>query len=237
MDERVLYVAGGVIIGALMGAGGTYLALQRKYQVEFDEALDRELEATKKFYATLVKPDSPEEMARDLGVKTEEVENYEELADAYSGEKEEDEEVQAELKEVSANVFTNYANTDTWDADKEEAERDTSKPYIISFDEFFENAPDHVQDQLTYFSEDGVLADSTDKPVDESIVGEEHLDVKMFGRGSRDPNILYIRNEQMDLDLEISYAEGKYSEQVMGFIQHGEPQGRRAIRKFRLDDE
>jgi hypothetical protein len=65
-------------------------------------------------------------------------------------------------------------------------------------------------------------------------VGEENL--AKFGHGSKDPNLVYVRNEGMDLDFEISYAEGKYSEQVMGFMAHGQSPGR-AFRKFKLNDE
>lgn len=230
MDERILYAAAGVVAGALAGGGATYLFLQKKLERQYEEALDKELENTKKFYATIIKPASPEDMARERGVGLAVVETIIDEA-GYGGETEEATAVEQELKEVTKNVFTNYANISTWDADAEEAKRDPSMPYVISHDEFFENEPDHIQAQLTFFAEDGVLADSEDKPVDESIVGPDNLE--KFGHGSRDPNIVYIRNEGMDIDFEIMRAEGKYSEQVMGFIKHSEP----AIRRFRLDDE
>lgn len=235
MDERVVYAAGGVVAGVAIGIGATYMWFQKRFEVEFNEALNKEIAATKQFYATLIKP-SPEDMVRERGLKYEHQMNetaiYKDLVgDEYAGEEAEKDEVEEELAEIAQNVFTNFANNSTWDADKEEAERDTTKPYVISHDEFFENEPDHIQAQLVWFAEDGVLADSEDKPVDEAIVGEENLE--KFGHGSRDPNLVYIRNEAMDIDFEISYAEGKYSEQVMGFIQHED----RPIRKFRLDED
>lgn len=237
MDERLLYAGGGFLSGALVAAGATYFLLQKKLQKEYDESLSEELEATKKFFTNLQKIEypTPGDLAREKGLSVPDMqernENQRVLDElAYGGEKEETDAVEAELKEVSKNVFTNYANNSTWDADEEEAKRDPAMPYIISYDEFFENQPEYEQTQLTYFAEDGVLADTTDKPVDESLVNPENLD--KFGHGSRDPNIVYVRNEARELDFEISYAEGKYSEQVMGFIQHDD-----GPRKFRLHEE
>jgi hypothetical protein len=237
MDQRMLYAGGGLVAGLLIGFGGTYLALNRKMQAEYEEALDQELEATKKFFTNLQKIDypTPGDLAREKGLSVptqeERDENEKVLEELeYGGEKEEAEAVEAELAQVSKNVFTNYANNSTWDADAEEAKRDPAMPYVISYDEFFENQVEYEQTQLTWFAEDGVLADTTDKPVDESLVNPDNLE--KFGHGSRDPNIVYVRNEARELDFEISYAEGKYSEQVMGFIQHDD-----GPRKFRLHEE
>lgn len=232
MDERYLYAAGGVVVGIGVGIGATYMWFQKQFDKEVAEAVAQEKAAVQTIYAIRNQEDvpTPEELAEERGVLVEEVEILIREVD-YSGEQEEKDAVDAELAEVTRNVFTNYANTSTWDADKEEADRDPSVPYVISHDEFFENEPDHIQAQLTWWSEDGVLADSEDKPVDESIVGPDNLE--KFGHGSRDPNLVYVRNEAMDIDFEIAYAEGKYSEQVMGFLKHEQP----TIRRFRLDDE
>jgi hypothetical protein len=233
---RWLAMATVAAVGIASG-GSVFFIVKKKYDEAYDEALEQEIEATRKFFTNLQKIEypTPGDLARERGLSVptqEERAENETILEAlsYGGEKEEAEAVDAELSQVSKNVFTNYANNSTWDADAEEAKRDPSMPYVISYDEFFENQVEYEQTQLTYFAEDGVLADTTDKPVDESLVNPDNLE--KFGHGSRDPNIVYVRNEARELDFEISYAEGKYADQVMGFIQHDD-----GPRKFRLHEE
>lgn len=241
MDERMIGFAGGVALGLFVGAGGAYLYMRQAYTNEFNRelkfAVDEEVAATKKFYSAIQKDKypTPGDLAAEVSERypgfTLDEEKLAEAKDLIEGHEYGDTEG---LTPVARNVFTDYANTSTWDAEAEEAQRDPSKPYVISSDEFFENAEDRIQTQLIYFAEDGVLADTQDKPVDDSIVGEDNL--QKFGHGSKDPNIVYVCNESMELDFEIMYAEGKYAEQVQGFIQHGASPSR-GLRKFRLDDE
>ncbi len=89
------------------------------------------------------------------------------------------------------------------------------------------------QVSLTYFDGDDVLVDDRDQPVpdpDDSI-GEDHLG--RFGVGSKDNNIVYVRNDRLELDFEILRSNGKYAQEVLGFIEHSEHRG---VRKFRHDD-
>lgn len=241
MDERIIYAVVGSAAGAAAGVLGTYFFMMKKFETEFSRelqiAVESEVAATKKFYTIIQKDKYPtpgDLLAEKLEKDPEFVLDLEQV-DAAKDVIDENEYGDTEgLAPVARNVFTDYADTSTWDADTEEAQRDPNKPYVISSDEFFENEPDYIQTQLTYFEDDGVLADTSDKPCDEYIVGEENL--QKFGHGSRDPNIVYIRNEAMDMDFEVSRAEGRYAEQVHGILQHGASPSR-TIRKFRLDHE
>lgn len=89
-------------------------------------------------------------------------------------------------------------------------------PYVISVIEFMENHPDHGQDTLVYFLGDKILVDARDEVVDDpdSIVGDDNL-VK-FGHFSGDPRTVYVRNETLKHDFEITMHEGTYS-----FVVHG----------------
>lgn len=242
MDEKLLYAFGGVAAGALAGAAATYLVMMKRLEKTFTEqlqiAVEAEVAATKKFY-TIVQKDAyptPGDLLAEVAEKDPsfvlDIEKVEEVRNLIEASEYGD--TQGAVPEAR-NVFATYADNSTWDQEAEETQRDPNKPYIISAEEFFENAPDYIQTQLNWFEEDGVLADTSDKPADEFIVGEDNLE--KFGHGSKDPNIVYIRNDAMDMDFEVSRSEGRYAEQVHGIMQHGEPQGRRAIRKFRPTDE
>lgn len=220
-----------IVSTAVASVGGTYFYLDKKFSVEYEEAMEREIEATRKFYhvvepgystpaeavAALIDED-PLSTLREADQKLVDL-NYKSVADSNES-----------LTEVVQNVFTNAASHN-WDPDAEEAQRDPSKPYILEHDEFYEAANNNAT--LTFFEGDGVLADEADQPIPDidSVVGEDNL--TKFGHGSRDPNVLYVRNEGLDLDFEIVRNEGKYTEQVMGFIQH---EDRPHIRRFRSDE-
>ena len=97
-----------------------------------------------------------------------------------------------------------------------------------------ENDKEFNQVTLTYFEGDEVLSDERDQTVDDvdGLAGEDNL--QRFGHGSGDPNVLYIRNEHISLDMEILRSKGKYTHEVLGFIEHSDQP---KIRRFRSDDE
>lgn len=123
---------------------------------------------------------------------------------------------------------------DDWDAEAEEANRTPEVPYIISFEEFQENSFEHEQTSMTYYEGDDVLADEKDEmiPEIESFVGHDNL---RFGHGSRDPNVVYIRNERTESDYEVQRSTGKFSEEVLGGFRHSDDSPR--LRKARWGDD
>ena len=136
-----------------------------------------------------------------------------------------------EAPQETRNVFVDGRPLvdDDWNAEAEEARRNPAFPYVISHDEFMENAYEHEQISLTYYRGDDVLADNKDQVIDavEEVVGTDNL--TLFGHGSRDPNIVYVRNERTESDYEVALSTGKYAEEVHG-LRHSDdgPQLRRA---------
>lgn len=130
-----------------------------------------------------------------------------------------------EPKAEVRNVFVNGAALvdDEWDMDAEEAKRNPAYPYVISHDEYMENAFEHPQHSLTYYAGDDVLVDERDEMINdvERLVGTANLG--QFGHGSRDANIVYVRNENpgVEADFEIALSQGKFSEEVMG-LRHSD---------------
>lgn len=127
-------------------------------------------------------------------------------------------------------------SVDDWNYDEELKKRTPHEPYVIHIDEFMQNEHDHEQTELQYYDEDGVVADQHDQTVPVETVGEKNL--KRFGDGSQNQYTVYIRNEQLELDIELQLVEGSYTESVHGIIKHSsERREKRILRRRRFDDD
>lgn len=139
-------------------------------------------------------------------------------------------EVQESIKH---NIFDGRApvEDDGFDLEAEKETRDEAYPYIISHDEFYLAELDFGQNTLTYFQGDKVLVDEADTPIANvrKTIGEDNI---KFGYGSKDENIVYIRNHQLEVDFEVVRSFGKYAEEVLGFIEHAEKPKLRKFRNF-----
>lgn len=138
----------------------------------------------------------------------------------------------AEKEEPVKAKTTRRRPSSQWDQEAEEAERTRDKPYIISADEYFAGEEGYQQATLTYFEEDDVLGDTHDTHISniEEIVGSDNL---RFGHGSGEENIVYIRNDRLDMDYEVVLEKGSFAETVHGIIEHSD----KRHRKFRHYDE
>jgi hypothetical protein len=128
---------------------------------------------------------------------------------------------------VVTNVF-HAGEIDEWDWDIEKTIRKEAHggvPYVLHRDEYFENEQGYDQITLTYFEGDDVLADSHDTPVDDqdAMVGLGNL--AKFGHGSGDPNTVYVRNDELQIEIEVIHSDGKFSEQRRGIPIEGPPPG------------
>lgn len=102
--------------------------------------------------------------------------------------------------------------------------RDENQPHIITDEEFLMSEDlRYEQYTLTYYAGDDVLVNQEDKPVEGKqrliTVGEDNL---KFGEKSNDPRIVYIRNPQLTMDLEVILNDGKYSVEVLGLDDVGD---------------
>lgn len=103
-----------------------------------------------------------------------------------------------------------------WDYNEEIAQRDKNHPYIIHEMEFQEAFPEYQQLQWTYYAGDNILCDERDEVVvrPELVVGEANL--KKFGHGSSDENMVYIRNDRLEIEWEITRSWKSHAEEVLG---------------------
>lgn len=100
-----------------------------------------------------------------------------------------------------------------WDYEAELSTRTPTAPYILHRDEFFGEEMGYDQDTWTYYEGDDILVDETDTPV---YNYQENTGPLRWGHGSGDPNVVYIRNEDLKAEYEVVRNEGHYRVEVLG---------------------
>lgn len=244
-------------VGAGLGAGVAYKVTVAKMQYRFDELLTEEVAKTKEHYDRRYMTgdyETPEKAAEKLlGKDRAAQEAHEALRDYQGGEgvvgetPENREEVENLIREEvklakRRNIFASASEEFDWE--EETARREAlsdAEPYIITFEEHLEDE-EMESKQLTYYEEDDTLADEDDKALtddqEEGLIGDN----LRFGYGSKDPNIVYIRNPRVGLNMEVVRSTGSYAVEVLGLDKEPEDelrhsQRRPAGRKFRASDE
>jgi hypothetical protein len=242
------YVGLALIVGST-AAFVTYRIVKKRLKEEYAEIARQEIEEARAYYSRNAKPASPAELAERYADEKKEDEAAPadvELAEvrrlSASYRSDDIEEARATLEEkpeepvapVNQNVFEMAdPGTDEFDYEEEERKRSEDEPYILSHDEFMASEKDYQQVQFTYYEGDDVLCDEKDQVVEDedAVVGAANL--LQFGHGSKDRNIVYIRNDRLQLEFEVVKSDGKYAEQVLGFIEHSDDDKR--PRRFRVN--
>lgn len=101
--------------------------------------------------------------------------------------------------------------------------RDPNGPYLISIDEYMDqNETPFIKVEMTYFEGDDVLVDIRGEvaPEIDRTVGLNNLD--KWGQGTTDADVVYIRNERLEVDIELTRDEGTYSRKILGIIPEDE---------------
>jgi len=111
------------------------------------------------------------------------------------------------------------------------SQRVADAPYVISYDEFMEDEPDYRKISLTYFEEDETLIDDGETiiPDIESLVTVKAMG--MFGTGTTDTDMVYIRNEKHQADFEVARDQRGFAEVILQIRPDKAP-----IMKMRVDD-
>jgi len=197
-------VAGAAAVGAGLGFLVGYKLLEKRLAQAFDERLAEETKDMREVYQNLRQPySSPEaavealvapELAKDPRVKNgktayHKVEPKIDIPEQPAA-------VVTTPGPIVSNVF------------------DSTKPRLITQDEFMENEPEHEQATLTYYEKDDQLTGEKDDPIDnaELVVGTEYK--TKFGWESSDEHTVHIRNEGLHMDFEVVRSERSYEEEV-----------------------
>lgn len=252
-------IIGGVCVGVALGVAGGYFFLNKRLHTRYEELLNESTQEMRElYYAKMRALDGTEEKAKH---KAEEIASREGYSrrDSDGGPvpyHKVSETPEVEAPEVDEPVVVNnleenrvegddlLALNADWDYEKELKSRDPNAPYVIHRDEYDEGPHGdkmHEKHHLTYFAGDDVLSDERDKVLDDKdgVVGIENL--ARFGQGSGDPDTVYIRNESLEVDIELTRSDGNYAEQVHGFkedeITHSATMKRRLPRRSDYDGD
>jgi hypothetical protein len=113
-----------------------------------------------------------------------------------------------------------------WNWTTERESRSNDRPYVIHYDERHESEG-YSDATLTYYLADDIVCNERDEVMDlterEQLLGEANLD--RFGHGSNDPDIVFIRNDTLELVYEVIRSENSYSEEVHGLKHHSWDRG------------
>lgn len=229
--------------GAALGAAIAMKKLSANLEVKYAELSEKEIAEAKAFYSRHYKSEQfstvegTVEALRENG-KTIALEQAAMAMLTYQGavaaEEILEDEPETQLVEVARNVFTDSSPTKDFDYEKEIEKRDPDRPYVISKAEFEQDEFSYDQAEYTFYEGDGVLTNERDQVIDnqEDVVGIQNL--TMFGYGSEDANMVYIRNVKIGLDCLILRSQGEYAKEVLGFIEHSH---KPTLRRFRAGDD
>jgi hypothetical protein len=242
---RILAAAVTSLVGG--AAGGYVIAtkkLEGKYAAISEDEINEARHYYRELYSTLQKPASPQELVTQIRAE-EALQTYkghpvlhglEDVLGTVESVEQTDEgvEISGTLTEEGAEVVRNiFDDADNDLPEDEMPDADPENPYIITADEYMEGELGYEQTTLSYFKGDDVLVDTREVPIEDTdaTVGDDNL--TKFGLGSRDKNVLYVRNQRIETDFEIVQSAGEYAEEVLGLQHSDEPR----VRRFRSYDD
>lgn len=243
---RVALAIGAFLLGAGVGGGGAYIFAKRQLETKYSKIADEEIAEMREHYQAKARALEAEAAKRPMedivreqgyGQPSEEepgpsagppmaVQPPKAVVDAdapvYPSPK-------PEAEPEVHNVFTDHGDPETtvpvehdWDYQAELKKRSPDAPYVIHYDERDE-MDDYQVVTVTYYEGDDVVCDERDSVIDEEernrLIGEQNLN--RFGHGSNDPNVVYVRNDSLQLIYEVCKSPNSYAEEVHGF-RHGD---------------
>jgi hypothetical protein len=232
----------GVACGFAVGYRIAEKRLKLKYEKLANEAAKEEVDLMRAHYLKKMQAARPKPPVDQIIVEVEKEERNEkgfteaeQKAIDEANEKFPAEEEEAVVVEETTQVNV-FEASEEWNYQYELAHRSKHVPYIIHIDEFTENLPEHDQTTYTYYEVDDVMADSRDTTIEDMDASIGLGNLGRWGHGSPDPNVVYVRNEVLGLDVEIVRDRGSWAETVRGTIRHSADRRRRPNRRFDDDD-
>jgi hypothetical protein len=110
---------------------------------------------------------------------------------------------------------------DNWNYPHELAQRSPDEPYVIHQDEFSNNESGYEHTTYTYYAGDDVLVDTDGTPVPHGdlVVGQDNL---KWGHGADDIDVVFVRNDRLNLEIEICRSPKSYEEEILGLDRNDE---------------
>lgn len=207
MLKPLLAAAGGAVVGFYIAklryekAAYAY-AIERIEQAKVyaEERADREIQ---KFLAEA-------EQSFDSDIEKAKVDA---VAEVFKNEMDQVEETDLVLDEL----LTNYQGFSGSQPPMVAEEDGESHILLIRRKEFFEGPPndDYHQTSVTYYQNDDILVDATDKQLDvAAAIG--NIRPNWFGNEADDENVCYVRNTKIKIEFEVIRSQGSYAKDVLG---------------------
>jgi hypothetical protein len=114
-------------------------------------------------------------------------------------------------------VETSKSMNAGWNYEKELENRSPEAPYIIHQNEYNHSNLEYQKVVYTYYADDQYIVDTEDnRPVHNAdvVVGLDNLN---FGHGSDDFDVVYVRNDIQEIDMQICRINRSYEEEELGF--------------------
>lgn len=234
---------GAFLLGAGLGGGLGFLLTRGRLEAKYAKIADDEIAVMKEHYVLKAKAFESEVGKGNLETIVQERGYAVPTSGAHEGpplavqppeavmESEDDKAGEAteaddepEQPPVHRNIFRDRPKyTDRWDYNEEKRRRTPDIPYVIHYDERHEF--DYSEVTLTYYEGDDVLCDADDDVIDQNtrdrLIGEDNL--MKFGHGSNDPDIVFIRNDELEIMYEVVKSPNHYGQEVHGLdMSHGD---------------
>jgi len=207
VDTRgVGFFLGGVLVGAAVGFYIGYRFNREKIRAELFVESQAEVEKIRSAYAARAAQDKPtvEEVIEQRG---------------YSKKEPTTTKKKSAVRKTPARPtrppVPAAEPVGTWDYLKEVESRSSDAPYVIHQDEFAKSETGYTQVVYTYYATDDVLTDVENHPLPhpDVVVGQDNL---RFGHGTDDEDVVFVRNEHMELEMEICRVAKSYEQEVLG---------------------
>jgi len=255
MNSNIVYGIGGIILGGAVSSFVTYRVLRKQMETEIDTAVV-EIRAHYEKVGRKTKGSGYADLEKLQAQYREENKAYLEGLRGLGYASEDAADADPKFDKVAWAVESGFDKSvniadldiDTPEYDEDEAEpivdehkyteqelrRNGDGPYVISYEEYSDEHSDFGKTSIMYYAGDKTLTDEAEEVVPDakSIVGKDSL--TRFGDMSHDKNVVYVRNENIAVDFEITRSPGRYSVIVLG---QAEPAPRkRAPRKMTVND-
>lgn len=225
---RLSFAALGAAVGAATAAFATYRLVEKKLRDKYSAEAEEEIEQMREHFRArmVVKEEKPDlvdlsKRATGLGYTPQDP-----MPAGGPGAPV----TSPDPETVKRNVFemAEPVTTGGWDYAKEVAYRETlapGTPYVIHEDERHEE-PDYAETTLTWYTGDDILCDDDDRalPNVDELIGLDNLN--RFGDGTDSDDVMFVRNDRLEVIMEVNRSPNSYTEEVHG-LSHSEDPPRR----------
>lgn len=221
INKDIAFALGGFLFGSVVGGISTYFVVRKTFEME----AEKEIGLVREHYS---KRDEAEKKKQQRDIEEQVLTLNERRIEKYH----------KQNRELGYDTVSDETDEDTsaippsvtrW---YDKIQESNTTPVIISRKEYENENLEFDKVSYTYDADEETLVDEVGDliPKPEDSVGL--LALHNFGRESGDPNIVYVRNEALMLDIEIVRTSNGYS---AGMFEDPEPVQQR-VRKMKVTD-